>query len=54
MNAIEQDFEPLLNQLPKDYDKFENNFLEDLLRFSTGKFCAAPAAMSSGGSTNTF
>src|SRR3984885_3430753 len=32
MNAIERDFEPLLNQLPKDYDKFENNLLEDLLR----------------------
>lgn len=32
MNAIERDFEPLLNQLPKDYDKFENNILEDLLR----------------------
>ena len=32
MNAIERDFEPLLNQLPKDYDKFENSVLEDLLR----------------------
>lgn len=32
MNAIERDFEPLLNQLPKDYAKFENNLLEDLLR----------------------
>jgi len=32
MNAIERDFEPLLNQLPKDYDKFENDLLEDLLR----------------------
>jgi type I restriction enzyme M protein len=32
MNAIERDFEPLLNQLPKEYDKFENNLLEDLLR----------------------
>jgi type I restriction enzyme M protein len=32
MNAIEKDFEPLLNQLPKDYDKFENSLLEDLLR----------------------
>ncbi len=32
MNAIEKSFEPLLNQLPKDYDKFENNLLEDLLR----------------------
>jgi type I restriction enzyme M protein len=32
MNAIERDFEPLLNQLPKDYDKFENDVLEDLLR----------------------
>jgi type I restriction enzyme M protein len=32
MNAIERDFEPLLNQLPKDYDKFENDILEDLLR----------------------
>jgi type I restriction enzyme M protein len=32
MNAIERDFEPLLNTLPKDYDKFENDLLEDLLR----------------------
>jgi len=32
MNAIERDFEPLLNQLPKDYDKFESDVLEDLLR----------------------
>jgi type I restriction enzyme M protein len=32
MNAIEKDFEPLLNQLPKDYDKFESDLLEDLLR----------------------
>ena len=32
MNAIERDFEPLLNQLPKDYTKFENTLLEDLLR----------------------
>lgn len=32
MNAIERDFEPLQNQLPKDYTKFENNLLEDLLR----------------------
>ncbi len=32
MNGIERDFEPLLNQLPKDYNKFENRLLEDLLR----------------------
>ena len=32
MNAIERDFEPLLNQLPKDYEKFEKGVLEDLLR----------------------
>jgi type I restriction enzyme M protein len=32
MNAIERDFQPLLNQLPKDYDKFENDILEHLLR----------------------
>src|SRR5437762_6146187 len=32
MNAIERDFEPLQNQLPKDYAKFENSLLEDLLR----------------------
>src|SRR5438876_9962840 len=32
MDAIERDFEPLLNQLPKDYTKFENTLLEDLLR----------------------
>jgi type I restriction enzyme M protein len=32
MNAIEADFEPLVNQLPKDYDRFENKLLEDLLR----------------------
>jgi type I restriction enzyme M protein len=32
MNAVERDFAPLLNQLPKDYAKFENSLLEDLLR----------------------
>ena len=32
MNAIEDDFEPLKGQLPKDYDQFENDLLEDLLR----------------------
>jgi type I restriction enzyme M protein len=32
MDAIERDFEPLHNQLPKDYDKFENDLLEELLR----------------------
>ena len=32
MNAIERGFEPLLNQLPKDYDKFENDLLENILR----------------------
>ena len=32
MNAIEREFEPLRNVLPKDYDKFESDLLEDLLR----------------------
>ncbi|MCP5195741.1 MAG: N-6 DNA methylase [Gammaproteobacteria bacterium] len=32
MNAIEDEFEPLRGQLPKDYDRFENDLLEDLLR----------------------
>lgn len=32
MEAIERDFEPLQGQLPKDYAKFENTLLEDLLR----------------------
>ena len=32
MNAIERDFEPLAGQLPKDYDRFDNDLLEDLLR----------------------
>ena len=32
MNAIEQDFPALLNQLPKDYEKFESDVLERLLR----------------------
>lgn len=32
MNAIEREFEPLLNQLPKDYEKFENDLLEEMLR----------------------
>ena len=32
MDAIERDFKPLLGQLPKDYTKFENSLLEDLLR----------------------
>jgi type I restriction enzyme M protein len=32
MNAVEARFEPLLNQLPKDYEKFGSDLLEDLLR----------------------
>ncbi len=32
MNAVERDFEPLLNVLPKEYTKFENTLLEDILR----------------------
>ncbi|HEY4080846.1 MAG TPA: class I SAM-dependent DNA methyltransferase [Burkholderiaceae bacterium] len=32
MNAIEVDFEPLAGQLPKDYDRFDNLLLENLLR----------------------
>ncbi len=32
MNAIERDYEPLREQLPKDYDKFGDDLLEDLLR----------------------
>jgi type I restriction enzyme M protein len=32
MNAIERDFEPLANQLPKDYEKFDNELLEKMLR----------------------
>ena len=32
MNAIEREFEPLRGQLPKDYDKFESNLLEEILR----------------------
>jgi len=32
MEAIERDFEPLKGQLPKDYDKFDNDLLEGLLR----------------------
>lgn len=32
MNAIEADFEPLAGQLPKDYDRFDDRLLEDLLR----------------------
>ena len=32
MHAIEEEFEPLRGQLPKDYDKFESDLLVDLLR----------------------
>jgi type I restriction enzyme M protein len=32
MNAIEDDFEPLAGQLPKDYHIFDDTLLEDLLR----------------------
>lgn len=32
MNAVERDFEPLQNQLPKDYEKFDNSLLEAMLR----------------------
>lgn len=32
MNAIEADFPPLTGSLPKDYDRFDNKLLENLLR----------------------
>jgi type I restriction enzyme M protein len=32
MNAIEADFAPLQGSLPKDYDRFDNKLLENLLR----------------------
>ena len=32
MDAIEKDFEPLSGQLPKDYEKFDNDLLESMLR----------------------
>ena len=32
MNTIEADFEPLMGNLPKDYTKFGNDALEDLLK----------------------
>ncbi|WP_026842202.1 type I restriction-modification system subunit M [Citrifermentans bremense] len=32
MNAIEEDFEPLRGQLPKEYDRFDNDLLDHLLR----------------------
>ena len=32
MNAIEDDFPPLAGQLPKDYERFENVVLEEMLR----------------------
>jgi type I restriction enzyme M protein len=32
MNAIEADFEPLKGQLPKEYDRFENDLLEHMVR----------------------
>ena len=53
MNAIEADFEPLAGQLPKDYDRFENKLLEDLLRIFDSEACAPPPATCSAASTNT-
>ncbi|MDB6072187.1 MAG: Type restriction-modification system, DNA-methyltransferase subunit, partial [Verrucomicrobiales bacterium] len=32
MDAIEEDFVPLAGQLPKDYEKFDNDLLEKMLR----------------------
>lgn len=36
MNAIEKEFEPLENQLPKDYDKFERSAGRPAARFRPG------------------
>lgn len=44
MNAIEDDFEPLRGQLPKEYERFDNALLEDLLR----KFDSAELRSASG------
>ena len=46
MNAIEAEFEPLLNQLPKEYDQFDARLLEDLLRaFDTDELRRASGDM---------
>jgi type I restriction enzyme M protein len=46
MNAIEAEFEPLLNQLPKEYDQFDARLLEDLLRaFDTEELRSATGDM---------
>ena len=46
MNAIEAEFEPLLYQLPKEYDQFDARLLEDLLRaFDTEELKSATGDM---------
>ena len=53
MNAIEAEFEPLLGQLPKDYDGFDPGLLEDLLRIFDREALRTASATCSGASTNT-
>ena len=43
MEASERDFEPLQGQLPKDYTKFENTLLEDLLRVFDSETLRTPS-----------
>ena len=44
MAAIEQEFEPLLGVLPKDYGIFETKVLEDLVRLFSGSDSAEHAS----------
>ena len=53
MNAVERDFEPLAGQLPKDYTKFENSLLEDLLRVFDSEVLRTASGDVSAASMNT-
>jgi len=53
MNAIEDEFEPLVGQLPKDYNGFDPACSKICCVYSTARSCALPRVTCSGASTNT-
>ena len=54
MNAIEDEFEPLKNVLPKDYGIFEPKVLEDLMRLFNSEQIKQATGDVFGASTSTF
>ena len=54
MESVEDHFPPLAGQLPKDFERFEDDVLEEMMRTFDSVAPAVPRVMCSGASMSTF